>query len=260
MIITTPMPFREALQLAAAKRVMPTSMSSAELGQLNAQIMRLSFTSARTTLEGYLDFAKQRITELINPRTATREDGSQYTQGTDIATVRMEMKQMLGRLGYQPDPEKRGTIEDLSSDRRVELVIKTNSEMMQGFGSWLKGQDREILDEWPAQELFRAEGRKQERDWVDRFRLAGEQSGDPIGTGWTITPDRRLVALKNHAVWDSLGDRGLFEDGLGNPFPPFAFSSGMWVRNVDRKTAQSLGLVDRDTEIQPRGFDFSIGE
>src|SRR6185503_2254093 len=113
-------------------------------------------------------------------------------------------------------------------------VLKTNREIAQGYAQDRAGQDELLLDEWPAQELFRGEAREKERDWQERFRLAGDQSGSPIGDGWTITPDGRMIALKNHPIWDALGSSELFDDGLNNPFPPFAFASGMWVRDIDR--------------------------
>jgi hypothetical protein len=139
----------------------------------------------------------------------------------------------------------------LSSDGRINLVLRTNTQMMQGEGWWLQGQDAAVLDEFPAQELFRAEARVKERDWIQRFRLAGQQTGDPMGTGWTITSDGKMIALKNHPIWQKLSDPSLFPDGLGNPWPPFAFSSGMDVRDVDRDTAESIGIIQPGQIVQP---------
>jgi hypothetical protein len=134
-------------------------------------------------------------------------------------------------------------------------VIKTNTEMAQGQGWWLQGQDAAILDEWPGQELFRAEGRKVPRDWIERWRLAGGQTGDPIGTGWTITPDGRLIALKNHQIWNELGSSKNFSDGLDQPWPPFAFQSGMWVRDISRTETEALGLITADQVVEPKSVE-----
>ncbi len=112
-----------------------------------------------------------------------------------------------------------------------------------------------MLDEFPAQELFRAEGRKIPRDWMQRWRLAGGQTGDAIGTGWTITADERLIALKNHPIWALLGSSKLFQDGLDQPWPPFAFNSGMWVRDVDRDTAESIGLIQPGQTVRPMSIE-----
>jgi hypothetical protein len=243
MIFGQPIPFAEALRRTAARAVMPTNLGTAELRQLGQGVLEKSLFSARTTMEPYLEEVKREVMGLL--------DGK-----TDIATTRLKLKETLKALGYEPDPEKRGTIEDLSSDRRLELVIETNTEMAQGFGYDRQGQDEAILDEWPALELFRAESRNQERDWQGRWMIAGQSTGTRIGDGWTVTGDGRLVALKNHAIWDQLGAPELFDDGLGNPYPPFAFGSGMDVRDVSRDEAMEMGLIDRDTRVAPRVNSF----
>ena len=46
-----------------------------------------------------------------------------------------------------------------------------------------------------------------------------------------------------------MGD--LFEDGLGNPYPPFAFGSGMDWLEVERDDAISVGVIDDETEVEP---------
>jgi hypothetical protein len=157
---------------------------------------------------------------------------------------------VLASLGYQPDPDKRGTLQDLSSDRRINLVLETNAAVAQGEGWWLQGQDPAVLDAWPAQELYRAEGREKNRDWAARWRIAGQASGSAMG--WTMD-DGRMVALKNHPIWGRLGDGSLFADGLGNPWPPFAFGSGMDVRDVTRGEAVRLGLLEAGERVQSQG-------
>ena len=209
MLFTAPIPFREALRRNAARELLPTTLDTAGLRKLGQTVLNNSFFSARNELTDLLGAEKSQVDELIGGV-------------TDFATARLRVKEMAQRISYQPDPEKRGTILDLSSTKRIDLVLQTNTQMMQSAGWDIQGQAPEILDEWPAQELYRAEDRRERRDWLARFRLAGSQTGDPIGTGWTLTEDGRMIALKNHPIWDKLGDPGLFKDGLGNPFAPYA--------------------------------------
>ncbi len=71
----------------------------------------------------------------------------------------------------------------------------------------------------------------------------------------------RMVARKDSPIWQALGDgAGGFDDTLGTPYPPFAFGSGMGVEDVDRDTAMSLGLIDRDSQVTPqdRGFNAAL--
>jgi hypothetical protein len=54
----------------------------------------------------------------------------------------------------------------------------------------------------------------------------------------------RMIALKSDPIWESIS-------AFGTPYPPFDFNSGMWVRDVDRGEAISLGLLDEGEAAQP---------
>ncbi len=56
----------------------------------------------------------------------------------------------------------------------------------------------------------------------------------------------RMIARKDDPVWDQLGSSALFEDGLDNPYPPFAFNSGMGIREVPREECVALGVIEAD--------------
>ena len=231
---------KTAADILLDKDVMPTSLTTAELRQIAATVRAQSFFSSQTMMEDLLKKYQERLAGILNPQPGEGEATTQFNP----AYVRQDIKQLLSEMGYQPDAEDRGTLKDLSSDARINLVIKTNTELAQGQGLWIANQNPVILDEWPAQELFRAEGRKVPRDWIDRWRLAGAQTGDPIGTGWTIAGDL-MIALKNHDIWNWIGSSDLFPDALDVIWPPFAFNSGMWVRDVDRAETEAVGLLDK---------------
>lgn len=154
---------------------------------------------------------------------------------TDQATARTELKRRFGTLG---EDVSETDLTDLRSDARLNLILDTNVQQAQGYGSWAQGQDEAILDQWPAQELFRAIQSRVPRDWSQRWADAG---GRFYGG--------RMIALKNDPIWSAISRFGL-------PYPPFDFNSGMDVRDIDRDEAIALGLIDRDTKIPPqsRGF------
>jgi hypothetical protein len=254
MLLAAPVPPREALASLARRDVMPTNLGTAQLQQLGRDVQLDSLYSARTMLGDLLDGYKDRIGQMINPQQIIR-DGQPVTVGLSEAYATQEIQDLLQQLGYKPNADERGTLLDLSSDSRVKLVLQTNVQMYQGEGWWLQGQNTAVLDEFPAQELFRAESRVHQRDWIARFRLAGAQTGDPMGTGWTITPEGRMIALKNHDIWNWLGSSQLFSDGLNLPWPPFAFRSGMNVRDISRAIAESIGLIQPDQSVQPMTLD-----
>lgn len=229
---------------------MPTNMSSAELRELSQQVKQTSLFSARTNLEIYLQKIKEMVQSLLQPRRVER-DGKLVTEGHNLATARYELQKTLDALDYKPDPKLEGTIQDLRSDARVDLVVKTNVQIARGYGYYRQGMDEDALDMFPAWEFFRAEEREKERDWAFRWRLAGELTGDAIGKGWTMTPSGQMIALKTHKIWDLIGSSELFKDALDNPYPPFAFQSGMNVREVDRDTAEALKLLGVNEILKP---------
>jgi hypothetical protein len=106
--------------------------------------------------------------------------------------------------------------------------------MAQGYGNFVADQDPDRLDAWPAQELYRLESRKVPRDWVGRW----------LDAGGTPTNDGRMIALKNDPIWSEISDFKL-------PYPPFAFGSGMWVRDISRSEAQELGIIAPNDEVPP---------
>jgi len=78
-----------------------------------------------------------------------------------------------------------------------------------------------------------------ERDWVERWQCAGG----------AVHPSGRFLARKDAKVWERLGSTELFPDGLDHPFSPFAFGSGMGVREVSRAESIELGIITSDTDI-----------
>lgn len=232
---TAPMPFKEALNAAEVKSLLPSTGRTIDFQQLEGAIKRRALFSATVESVQLL----QKIDDVYKAVLA----------GTmDQATARLEIKQLLAELGYQPDPELAGGLQDLSSTPRINLQLETNIDSARGYGWDQQGQQPDVLDEWPAQELIRDFAPKgHERNWAQRW----ERVGGEFYNG-------RMIALKNDPIWSKLGDPDIFPDGLGNPYPPFAFNSGMGVRDVDRDEAEQLGLIEPNQEVFPR--DLSLND
>jgi len=249
------MPFESAMKTLAARNVLPTNLGSAELRQLGTGFHRQNFTSSRTLLTDLLDAYKKKVAEIINPQTGRREDGSPVTVGIDPATARLEIKQLQEKLGLVSGD---GSISDITSDKRINLVLKTNVELHQGAGALVQGSDPAVLEAFPCWELYRLEDKKNERDWPQRFRIAAAVAGD-VDAARVLDQTGRMIARKDSGIWQALGDgAGGYDDTLGNPYPPFAFNSGMWTRNIAFDEAESLGLVNINTKIaSPLPLDLS---
>lgn len=235
MIYLAPVPFREALDAHDVKSLLPTTGRTRDLQQLESAIKRRAIFSATVAVAEPLALIRDSVNSILAGQ-------------ADQATMRLGVKQLWERLGYKPAAENMGGLQDLSSTRRIDLQIETNVAVARGAGWYEQGQQADVLDEFPAQELYRATspegGAKAERDWPSRWETAGG-----------LFYDSRMIARKGDRVWERLGDPSLFPDGLGNPWPPFAFSSGMRVRDIDRDEAEQLGLISANEELLPRPLD-----
>ncbi len=226
MIFSEPVSFVEAIASREVKTILGTTLGTEDLSKIAPEIRERAMFSARTTNEGYLRKINDQIKDLV--------DGKK-----DQASVRLELKKSLEELDYRPDAEDRGGIQDLSSDRRLNLVIETNARQAQGYGYWEQGQDEDLLRAFPAQELVRVEERNMHRDWESRWEEAGGEFYDG-----------RMIAPKNDPIWTDIS-------AFGTPYEPFDFGSGMGTRDISRREAIELGVIDADTEIDPqsRGFN-----
>lgn len=233
----------EILDRSGRRRLLPTSMSSDELRQLATEIRTAAIFSARTTNAEYLAVQAKTIDEYIAGR-------------INLATARTRLKLELDRLGYTPGEgfpgmpgvpsAEAGSLQDLSSDRRIKLILDTQAELAFGKGQEISGL--ETMDVFPAWELVRWAPRANVRNWEKRWAEAG---GD-----FTNESPRRMIALKTDAIWAELGSSARFADALDTTHPPFAFNSGMGWRAVARSEAESLGLAaipptDLQTQPQP---------
>jgi hypothetical protein len=250
--------------------LLPTNLGSGELRQLDAAIKRQSIFSARTLSEYYLGKIKNTVESIINPKQVEREGNDQtVTEGFNPATARQELRSVLQQLGYSPAAGEEGTIKDLASDGRLQLVVNTNTQLAQGAGAFIKSNDPDVVDEYPAWALVRFEDREHPRNWDGDGE---EKKGSPFGSRWMLAAQTcgdvdaarildstgRMVALKSSDIWQALGDgAGGFEDTLGNPFPPFAFNSGMWTQDVSRADAEELGLLDKGEKAEPAALDLA---
>lgn len=258
MIFSKPTPWTEAIASRELRAAMPTAAGSAELSAIAPEVRERAMFSARTADAWYLDQVNKLIARIVSPETIRDPETGALRpvrpgETMDPATARLEMKTMLAKLNYQPDPELRGGIQDLSSDARLDLIVRTNTEMAQGFGNWFRAQDPDALDAWPAQELYRIEQKRQPRQWGQRWNnaiseLGGETSAKPVADPMAQSG---MFAVKNDGIWTAISAFGL-------PYPPFDFNSGMWVRDISRSEAISLGILspgDPAPEPDQRGFN-----
>ena len=236
----------------------PTASSSDALRRgWDERIKAQSVFSARTTSQRYVDAVKKTLAEIasrqISPQDAERK-----------------LQLALRDLGYSPEagfrgeggvpPASPGSIRDLSSSRRIQLIIDTNVKQARSLGQIAASEDPMQLMMDPAWRLTRTGARKKPRgDWRRRWAEAGARCG------WKGAIRKDMIALKTSPIWQALADgAGGFRDTLGSPYPPFAFGSGLaWV-NVGRSEWKRLcaaeGVPDGLEDITAKAKELKAGK
>lgn len=168
-----------------------------------------------------------------------RAEVEKIAQGeSSIPESERRLSEMLAGIGYKPLPGQEGTIKDLTHWRRMRVSLRTNVELLQGWGQRQRGMTRGALMAFPAWELIRIMPRSEPRDWPTRFTLSGGE-----------IRDGRMIAMKDSLVWQELGN---FEDGLHVDYPPFAWGSGMGWKAIGYREADKLGVIPADWTPPPR--------
>ena len=219
----------DALAAAQKRGALPTTLGTAELRELGEEILARSVFTARGTNAVFANMIKALVEKLA-------------AGDMNEATARVTLLETLRALGYTPEggfpdapagsvpPAVRGTLQDLSSRRRLDLIVETQRGLMIGAGQKNRGSTPDRLELFPAWELVRQLSVMVPRDWQSRWVIAG---GRP----------NRMIALKGDPVWGELGSYANFQDALGVDYPPFAFNSGMGWREVSKEEVARLGIT-----------------
>lgn len=238
-----------------ARHRMTTALSSFQLQQLGREVHLRSIVTARGTNAEFVG----EIANVIDDMLAGKLNQAQ-------ARLRLFFK--LKELGYDPEtgfpedmgeipPAMRGSLRDLSSERRLNLIVNTNYYVARNHARAIAGNTPEARAQFPAWELVRYEWRRVPRGtpgshtdaWQRRWFYAGESVAWQ-GAARAGADQPRMVALKESPIWDALArGEGGYTDTLDNGFPPFAFNSGLGWRAVPESEARAMGL---DGETAPR--------
>lgn len=212
-----------------AKALAASPMKSADWSSIQAGLRDRAFFSAT------VDDAR---------RLAVMRDAVAKVADGDLSEsqARLEIREALEQTGYTPPQDKEGGLQDLSSQRRLDLIIQTNVAEARGYVRYLEGTSEGALAAFPCQELVRVQGRKAPRNWTEIWKGHGGQ----IYGG-------RMIALKTDEIWTAISR-------FGHPWPPFDFGSGMGVRDVGRREAIRYGVISpNDPPPKPKATGFNDG-
>ena len=218
--------------MTASERILQKTLVTSGIGadewnSIQAGLRDRAFFSARVTEIRILDVMRGSIEKSLSGNLSPSE-------------FRKAVRETLFKTGYDAG-DARGTIKDLMTKSRLDLVYNTNREMAQGFIQHLQATSEGALAAFPAYELIRAERRKVPRNWPEIWK----------SKGGTLYQGGRMIALKTDPIWTRISRFGI-------PHPPFDYNSGMDLVSVSRGECLALGVIDEKTPKQkPPKLDFN---
>lgn len=228
-LTVTQQPLSEVSATIAGKTPIGSALGSSEWAQMPGYLRDAAFFSAKVESVRALADAQRGLQQILDQVRASH-GGLAMDRGKWIA----QMQKLSNDLGLRnPDPAKRGTIQDFGSEKRLKLILDHQIGMAQGKAYYLSGQDPDVINAWPAQELVRIAARKVPRDWIRRWAAAGGKFAEG-----------RMIALKTDPIWTRLSR-------FGRPYPPFDYNSGMGLEEIDREEAEKLGLIEPGQKLKP---------
>ena len=220
------------------KKVLPTGLKSDAIRQFwSEKIREQSLFSARTTSKTYLERVKELLADYQTSLGET-QSGEPISQG--LQRTRMLMLEKLNELGLVERDAAGNVVEgkmtNLGSTMRLNLIIKTNTQIAHAMQQKMTSQDPLQVVLRPCFELVRNESRKQPRNWWDRWNTAANK----VGWQGVVRGTTRMIALTTSPIWSELGNG--FPDSIGTDMPPFWWGSGCGWKTVTRKELTEQGL------------------
>jgi hypothetical protein len=114
--------------------------------------------------------------------------------------------------------------------------------MAHGYAQWKTGQNEPVLAAAPAMELIRI-SQSTSRDWPEIWQASGGAFYGEPESDYPNAPGR-MIALKNDLIWQRISS-------FGTPWAPFDQEGSVGTKNVRRREAQQLGLIQPKERLQP---------
>jgi hypothetical protein len=208
--------FNQAFQSFSRRENLPAALTSEEWSTVPSEIRERAFFMSRVTDAEILQRFRAGVEEVL------RGDKG-------IVTVEKEISFWLRDRGYKPPEGKAGSLQDLSSLKRIMVVLRTNIEMARGHANWVRMQTS--IRAFPCRRFIRISARMEPRDWESRWNDAKAETSAIPG----VHPTEK-VALVNHPIWNALSR-------FDQPYSPYDFGSGMGDKLVSRTEALKLGFA-----------------
>lgn len=222
-------PLKEIADILSAKTPIGAALKTDGWEAMPRALRESAFFSAGVESVKALEVAQRGLVQILEQM---RNDNG--TLAMDRSKWIEEIQGIANGLGLRAkEPGSVGSIRDFGSERRLAEIFRQQISGAQSQSYYLSGQDPDVLDAWPAQELVRVRESKDKRDWGRRW----VDAGGSLVSG-------RMVALKTDGIWTRISR-------FGRPWPPFDFGSGMGLEEIDREEAERLGLIKPGEILKP---------
>lgn len=191
-----------------------------------------AFFSSRVESVRFLQRARYGISDFLEGNRETLPDGQTVLKTGSRQQFVKDMQDFAIAHGMGPDPKDKGTIKDITSDKRLGLIFDTQTRQAHDYGNFRQGMDADVLNEFPAQRFIRVADVKEPRDWHAQFE-------DGVWLKTDLDAWRRI------------------NRDFGVPWGPFGWGCQHDVEDVDRDEAERLGLVKRSEAVEPVKIDFN---
>ena len=205
------------------KALVASGLNTAGWSTIQAGISNRSFFLSQVNQAKIVYAMRQNVAALVG-------------SGKSPSEVRRDLRAYLDSIGYDAG-DSRGTIKDLTTKARLDVMMKTNADQAKGYVSHIRATTTGAILAFPAYELVRVQQRKLPRNWDARWMNAAKA----VGFEGVSRDLSKKIALKTSPIWSQLSR-------FGNPFPPFDFNSGMGVRDVPKSVCREIGLLGKDEQ------------
>jgi len=235
MQFAKPIPFKEALAKLDSKTLITSGLTSSQWSDVPVALRERAFFSSQVESARFLQRGKDSITDFLEGNRETLENGQIALKTGSRSEFVAQLQAFAVAEGMGPlDPKDAGTIKDITSQRRLELIFDTQVRQAHDYGYWQQGQDQDVLDAYPAQRFIRVMEVKEPRDGHAQFE--GE------------------VRLKSDlGFWNTLNQ------DFGVPWGPWGWGCGHDVEDVDRAEAETLGLIQPGETVEGAEESFNEG-
>lgn len=212
---------------------LPKGMTAAQWEVVKADIRERSFFMAGISNAEILDLFKREQERLIGNKISPQE-------------YRRAIREGLDKLGYRAPMGKDGTIKDLASFQRQNLVMETNRRLAAGYANYRTQIEQRDL--YPAKQMVRLTIRREPRDWNARWKEAAKQ----IPNDGTYNVGKK-AALVDSPIWSAISRFGV-------PYPIYDYNSGMGDKALTARDAAAMGINPPATPpiVTPDGFNANL--